>query len=467
MGLSKTLADWTSSLKFNDVPSAAIPWVKAAIIDYLAVSAAGCRAPGVDLLIRYVASQYGKGDASIIGHSLRVSPEAAALVNGTLSHWEEYDDATFGMWGHPSVVLMPALLAAAEIERANGRDFIAAYVAGLEVCTKVGRLITPQQVKLGWHPTATIGPIGAAAAVGRLLRVDGGVLENAFGLAATHSCGLRIQFGTMAKPLHAGLASRSGFASVMLSRMGFVGMSGVIEHPHGYAHALSGGAPADFTNFEEKLGRPFEILEPGLAFKRFPSNFQTQAPATGAINLRHVHKIRYEDIEQITVFGNHLMKLSLIHPEPTTGLEAKLSLNYAVAAALVDGQLEVEQYTDDRVQDPQIRDMLKRIQLQPHPDMAGVDFTQGAQFLHVEIVAKLKNGTHVTERVTEGFSIPGVEGNSPHPRLVDKFVRNAEKVFSKDQISKVLSVVNDLENLSDIGDILSAIQTCGSRQEAS
>ena len=150
MGFSRTLAVWSSDLSFDDLPEVVVPWVKAAVLDFLAVSAAGSQADGVEILSTYVQGQYAKGSATVIGQSNRMSAEAAALLNGTISHWEEYDDATFGMWGHPSVALMPALFAVAETEGGSGKDFIVSYVAGFEACAKVGRLITPQQVKLGW-----------------------------------------------------------------------------------------------------------------------------------------------------------------------------------------------------------------------------------------------------------------------------------------------------------------------------
>ena len=457
MGFSRTLAEWSAGLSYDALPSGVVPWVKAAVLDYLAVSAAGARAEGVDILKAYVGRQYAPGGATVIGHANRMSAEAAALMNGTISHWEEYDDATFGMWGHPSVVLMPALFAAAETEGGSGRDFIVGYVAGVEACAKVGRLVNPQQVKLGWHPTATVGTIGAATAVGRLLGLDAAQIENAIGIAGSHSSGLRIQFGTMVKPLHAGLASRGGLASALLSRAGFVGMPGVIEHSHGFAHALSGAAPADIAAFERRIGEPLEILDPGLAFKRFPSNFQTQSAATGALALRQKHGIQPEEIEEIVVLANHLMKLSLIHPEPKTGLEAKLSLNYAVAASLVDGQLEVEQYRTDRVQDPQIRALLGKIRLEPHPEMSGVDFTQGSHFLFVELIARLKDGRQVRERVSEGFSVPGVEGDAPHSQLIDKFRRNARRILGEAEVDHLLACVNDLENLKHVGSVMTCI----------
>jgi 2-methylcitrate dehydratase PrpD len=158
MGFTKTLSRWIVDLRYEDLPREVVPWVKAAVTDYFAVALAGCPADGLKLVRQHVWSQYAKGPATIIGDSERMSAEAAALFNGTMAHWEEYDDATFGMAGHPSVVTMPALFVACEMQAVTGKDFITAYVAAVEVCAKLGRLITPQTIVLGYHPTAIIGP---------------------------------------------------------------------------------------------------------------------------------------------------------------------------------------------------------------------------------------------------------------------------------------------------------------------
>ena len=208
MSFTKSLAEWIVGLRYEDLPGAVVPWVKAATTDYLAVALAGCPAEGMKLVRKHVWSQYAKGDVTVIGDTERLSAEGATLYNGTLAHWEEYDDATYGMAGHPSVVTMPALFAACELGTATGRDFITAYVAAVEVCAKVGRLTYPRSVKIGWHPTAIIGTLAAAAAAGKIWKFDAATMEMALSIAASYSSGLRPQLGMMVKPLHAGLAAR-------------------------------------------------------------------------------------------------------------------------------------------------------------------------------------------------------------------------------------------------------------------
>ena len=452
MGFTKTLSRWIVDLRYEDLPREVVPWVKAAVTDYFAVALAGCPADGLKLVRQHVWSQYARGPATIIGDSERMSAEAAALFNGTMAHWEEYDDATFGMAGHPSVVTMPALFVACEMQAVTGKDFITAYVAAVEVCAKLGRLITPQTIVLGYHPTAIIGTLGAAAAVGKVWNFDAATMENALGLASTHSCGLRPHLGRMAKPLHAGLAARGGMAAAMLARDGFVGAPDLIEDPHGYAHAFSGGKPGDYDALAKKIGKPLEILDPGLAFKIFPSNFHTQAGVVAVLQMMREDGVKADDVETVRCLTNHMTQHSLWNSDPQTGLEGKLSLHYCVAAALVDGQLEVEQFYENRAQDPKIRALIKRVSIEPHPAMANLDFTKGKDFLGMEVVIKLKNGKSVSRHITSGFSVPAVDGDQVHADLIEKFVRNAKRVLAESHIDDCLARIKQLESSPTLKD---------------
>lgn len=458
VGFTKALSRWIAGLRYEDVPQAAIPWVKAAVLDYFAVALAGCRAEGLKILRRHVWSQYAKGNTTIIGEADHLSAEGAALYNGTMAHWEEYDDATFGMAGHPSVVVMPALFAATENHGGSGKDFIAAYLAGFETCAKVGRLINPQSIVLGYHPTAIIGTLGAAAAAANLLRFDARATENALGIAASHSSGLRPQLGFMVKPLHAGLAARGGLAAALLTRDGFGSAENVIEGKHGFAHAFSGGRPNDFEALAAKIGQPMEILDPGIAFKIFPSNFHTQAGVVAVLQMVKEDGLEANDVERVRCLGNHMIQHSLWNDNPQSGLEGKLSLHYCIAAAIVDGQLEVEQFRDERVHDPRVRELIRRVTIEPHPDMAKLDFTKGKDFLGMEVVVTLKDGRTLSRHIKSGFSVPGLEGSELHPALIDKFTRNAKRVLSDAAIAQCLARVRRLESLNTVGELLEPLR---------
>jgi 2-methylcitrate dehydratase PrpD len=458
MTFTKTLSKWIADLRYEHVPSAAVPWVRAAVLDYFAVALAGCRAKGLQLVRKYVVAQYASGNTSLIGETAKLSAEGAALYNGTMAHWEEYDDATFGMAGHPSVVILPALFAAAENFGGSGNDFVTAYVAGFETCAKVGRLINPRSILMGFHPTSIIGTLGAAAAVSNLLKFDASQTENALGIAASFSSGLRPQLGFMVKPLHAGLSTRGGLAAALLTKDGFGSAENIIDGKHGFAHAFSGGQPNDFDTLSAKIGKPFEILDPGVAFKIFPSNFHTQAGIVATLEMVRDEGVKAENVERVRCLTNHMTQHSLWNNNPQSGLEGKLSLHYCVAAALVDGQVEVEQFREDRVHDPAIRDIIRRVSIEPHPAMANLDFTKGKDFLGMEVVVELKNGKSVSRHITSGFSVPGVEGADLHPDLVAKFNRNAKRVMSESAAKACVDAVRSLDKLTAAKQLLETVK---------
>ena len=458
MSFTKTLSAWISGLRYEHIPGEAVPWVRAATLDYFAVALAGCRAKDLQILRKYLDAQYASGNTSLIGEKAKSSPEGAALYNGTMAHWEEYDDATFGMAGHPSVVIMPALFAAAENFGGSGKDFVAAYLAGFETCAKVGRLINPRSIVMGYHPTAIIGTLGAAAAVSNLLRFDAAQTENALGIAASYSSGLRPQLGFMVKPLHAGLSTRGGLAAALLTKAGFGSAENIIEGKHGFAHAFSGGQPNDFEALAAKVGKPLEILDPGIAFKIFPSNFHTQAGVVATLQMVKEDGVKADDVERVRCLTNHMTQHSLWNDNPQSGLEGKLSLHYCIAAALVDGQLEVEQFLENRVHDPAIRNIIGRVTLEPHPSMANLDFTKGKDFLGMEVVIALKNGKTVSRHITSGFSVPGLQGTDLHPDLIAKFHRNAKRVMSDSATQACVDGVRSLEKLATARELLETVR---------
>lgn len=458
MSFTKTLSRWISELRYEGVPPAAVPWVRAAVLDYFAVALAGCKAKDLQILRKYVDAQYAPGSTSLIGEKARLSAEGAALYNGTMAHWEEYDDATFGMAGHPSVVIMPALFAATENFGGSGKDFVTAYVAGFETCAKVGRLINPLSIVMGYHPTAIIGTLGAAAAVSNLLKFDAAQTENALGIAASYSSGLRPQLGFMVKPLHAGLSTRGGLSAALLTKDGFGSAENIIDGKHGFAHAFSGGKPNDFEALAARIGNPFEILDPGIAFKIFPSNFHTQAGIVATLQMVKEDGVKAADVERVRCLGNHMTQHSLWNDNPQSGLEGKLSLHYCIAAALVDGQVEVEQFLEDRVHDPMIRDIIRRVSIEPHPDMANLDFTKGKDFLGMEVIITLKNGKSLSRHIKSGFSVTGLEGTDLHPDLIAKFNRNAKRVMPDASAKTCLEGVRSLEKLATAKELLETLR---------
>jgi len=212
------------------------------------------------------------------------------------------------------------------------------------------------------------------------------------------------------------------------------------------------GKPGDYDALAKKIGKPLEILDPGLAFKIFPSNFHTQAGVVAVLQMMREDGVKADDVETVRCLTNHMTQHSLWNSDPQTGLEGKLSLHYCVAAALVDGQLEVEQFYENRAQDPKIRALIKRVSIEPHPAMANLDFTKGKDFLGMEVVIKLKNGKSVSRHITSGFSVPAVDGDQVHADLIEKFVRNAKRVLAESHIDDCLARIKQLESSPTLKD---------------
>src|SRR5215203_7194419 len=220
-GLTGRLVAGVRDLRYDDLPADVIVIAKHCLLDWLGVTLAGSREPLAQMLRDEVAEQGGRPQATLIGTDARASTQQAALVNGAASHALDFDDVHLVMNGHPSVPVLPALLALAEAHDGDGRALIAAFVAGVEVECRIGALVMPGHYNAGFHATGTLGAFGAAAACAHLLALDTDQWQIALAIAGTQAGGLKAMFGTMCKPLHAGKAAANGLLAATLAARGF------------------------------------------------------------------------------------------------------------------------------------------------------------------------------------------------------------------------------------------------------
>src|SRR6185295_15005941 len=233
--------------------------------DTVGVTLAGASEPA-SLIVRHVVEAEGGDACTVFGTPVRASMSGAALANGTAAHALDYDDMCFVSLAHPSAPLVPAVLAAAESARLSGRAVLDAYVVGFEIEARLGRLMNPRHYQRGWHCTSTLGTIGAAAAVGRLLGLDAAAAGHALAIAASQASGLKENFGTMVKPLHAGLAARNGVLAALLARGGMVASRQAFEGPQGFLRAFDSGGDG-IADAIADLGVRWEIEETGITVK--------------------------------------------------------------------------------------------------------------------------------------------------------------------------------------------------------
>lgn len=339
--LEELAARW-SGLDAAELPDEVAEVARQCLLDWLGCALAGSREPLAGMLRLELA---GPGAATVVGTDRAASPRDAALINGAAGHALDFDDTHTMLSGHPSAPVLPAVLAIAEERDLDGAALLAAFVAGVEVECRVGALLAPGHYRAGWHATATVGTIGAAAAVAHLLRLDPRRSAHALALAATQAAGVKASFGTMAKPLHAGKAATDGLLAAALAARGFTGNPAVLEAPQGLAEA-AGGVRIDRARLErlERLEGRWTIRD--TLFKYHAACYLTHASINAALALG-------VDAEQVASVEVHvsedLLKVCNI-AEPATGLEAKFSLRATTAMALLgDDTTDLAAYSDERM----------------------------------------------------------------------------------------------------------------------
>ena len=368
MGATERFAEFVVKSRWEDLPAAAVEQAKRAILDTLGVMLAGSAEPAAGIVRGLAEAEGGAPRCAVVGTKMRTGAVWAALANGTAAHALDFDDTNFAMMGHPSAPVLAAALAAGELCGAGGRALIHAYLLGFEVETALGAAMNPAHYEHGWHATGTLGSLGAAAAASRLLRLDAGKTRTALALAASQASGLKENFGTMAKPFHAGHAARTGVLSALLAREGFTASEQALEGPQGYLKVLGGEANMAAL---ETLGGPWRILSTGIAVKPYPSCAMTHSAIDALLELRSRHGVRPEEVTAVEIGVAPVVPGILIHPKPQSGLEAKFSMEYCAAAALAEGRVGIDTFADDRVRDLGVRALMERVRTMVDPALSG------------------------------------------------------------------------------------------------
>ena len=359
-GLTDSIAHFVSN--GAAVPEDAARIVRTGFIDTIATMIAGRNEPVVGIVRQFVASRRcAAGEARVLFGAERTFAADAALINATAAHALDYDDVALG--GHPSAVLVPAVLAEGEHLGASGADALRAYLVGYEVWAELlAREPDPYHLK-GWHPTAVMGTVGAAAAVAHLHRLSPAVCRNALALAASMASGLVANFGTMTKPLHAGRAAACAIEAVRLAAMGLTAAADAFEHHAGFLAALSPKGRAERAGAASGLGRKLRILDAGLSIKKYPMCYAAHRVIDGVLDLAAANGVGARDIGQVDATIGVAQASMLRNHAPATGLEAKFSLEFAVASALVAGRVGLAQLTDKFVAEAPLREAMGKVKI--------------------------------------------------------------------------------------------------------
>jgi 2-methylcitrate dehydratase PrpD len=438
MGTTERLAAFVAQTRFEALPEEVVTAAKRAILDTVGVTVVGAQEEGSRILLDSISASRGEPSASIFGTSLRTSAPQAALANGALGHALDFDDVSTDMRGHPSIPVLPAALAVAEKGGMSGRESLAAFVVGFELECRVGRALGLSSYIQGWHATSVVGALGAAAACANLLGLDVGQACNALGIAASMASGSRQNFGTMTKPLHAGLGARAGVEAAQLASGGFTAATDILEAPMGFGVLFSPGGDWDPDRVGDP-GKPWEILEPGITVKKYPCCYMTHRSLDATLAAIEGHPRNGEEVDSVEVRVAAGSIPALIHHRPQTGLEGKFSMEYCVAAAVLDGGIGLRSFDDESVQRPAAQELLRRVEVVEEPS----DDIWSPQATNVSV--RMRDGSTLKAEVTRERGDP--QDPLSWDELVHKYRDCVARVLPEDQTVRSVDLIAKFEEI--------------------
>jgi 2-methylcitrate dehydratase PrpD len=444
MGTTEQIAQFVVQNGYASIPGEVVAVAKKAILDGLGVMVAGSTEPAGKIIAEHVKELGGAPQAGVIAQGFRTSVVQAALANGTMAHALDYDDVLAPMTGHPTVVVLPVVLALGEMYHHPGRDVLEAYIVGVEVAARIGSGIGRRHYAVGWHSTATLGTLGAAAAATKMLGL--GVTETriALGIAASEAGGLRQNFGTMTKPFHAGNAARNGIVAAMLAQRGFTADEGIMESPLGFCSVLGGEGQYNLALMTESLGNTYALIKPGLEMKPYPCCRFTHRCIDAMLHIIEEYHPAAEEVAEVECQTGPSLPQILIHHRPRTSLEGKFSMEYCLARALLDGQVRIGQFTEEKVLDPRVQELLQRVRY-VHPE--GVETERRSEVVTV----RLKNGRQYSHEVFIAKGAP--ENPMSMAELTAKYRDCVSLVFPFEAVERSRQMVSHLEEVRDIAEL--------------
>jgi 2-methylcitrate dehydratase PrpD len=448
MALARELAIRIADMRYEQLPAAAVYGSRIAVMDTIGCMLAGANEDAVKII--QATLQPTGGPCAIIGSTDKTNALDAALVNGTAAHALDYDNGSNTMGGHASATMVPALLAAAEAFGGSGKDVVLAHTVGFEVGTRLGLGVNFHHYEKGWHPTSTLGTFAVIGACASLLKLSVAQTEMALGIGTSLASGIKANFGTMTKPMHVGHCARNGLFAVLLARSGYTASAQAFEHKQGFFNVFNGAENYDESRILEHWATPLQIVQPGAGYKQYPCCAATHAAldATLKIVARHGGKLDAHQIAKVETWTPARRLAHTNRPDPASNLDAKFSVQYCVARALLEGEVVMEHFEGDAWRDERVGKLTRRVQSTIHlPGQFPADNHFGA-----EVRVTFTNGETDSERVDIQL---GRTADNPIPAslLRAKFENCAACALPLAQVKELASQLDQLEELASIREI--------------
>jgi 2-methylcitrate dehydratase PrpD len=419
------------------------------LVDTFAVMLAGSREAAVQLLQRTLTED--RSGLSLPWTSTRLRAEDACLLAGMASHILDYDDVCMLAVCHPSAPVFAALFALARQQRLSGAELVTCHAIGTEVMLRCGQALGFRHYDLGFHATGTLGVLGATAACARASRLSVEQTIHALSIAGSYSAGLQVNFGSMMKSLHVGLAAGNALRAVRLAQAGLTGAADLLSGK-GWLHAFSGGNTSMWPD-QVRLGEPYALASPGFEQKRYPCCYMMHKIIRATLELRDRHQLRLDGLKGATVTMPRGGSSPLIHPTPQTGLSGKFSGTYAVAASLRDGRVQLSSFTDHAVKRADIQAALSRVELVE----AGQEAKTGSDVGSAPVTVTLRyaSGAEYSRTVTASPGSPEdpISDSDLHEKWLD-CLRVGLPSLDRPEATTLFEQGIDIESCDDVADWL-------------
>lgn len=457
MSTTEKFARFIVGTGYEDIPDAALERAKRTALDCLGATLAGSAMPGSEALTRYVRSMEGSPHAAIIGGGFRAAVPDAALANGTMAHALDYDDCGMKV-GHPSAPVLPAVLGLGEYLHASGKEVLAAYILGLEVEGKVALHCDFKLMERTVSSQCWYGSLGAAAAAAKLLRLDVERTQTALGIAAHLACGLSVNHGTDVAPMNAGNACRNGVVGALMAREGMTARSDIVEVRNGFCDALAGPGRYDAEGMAGSLGNPFYILSPGIGLKKYPSCYHTHRAIEATLQLLEQHRLSAQDIAEVEVGTSERACRVMAFNEPATPYQGKYSMPHCIAAAEVDGRVNLRTFSEEKLRDPRIAEARKRVRL-TFPDLpiwpGLADVGPDTEFVGNPVIIRTRDGRSYDARVDIPRGDPALPMTDAE--ITEKYAECTRQALSPEDIERTIELMLHLESVKDVGEIMAIL----------
>jgi 2-methylcitrate dehydratase PrpD len=447
--------DFISRARLSAFPAEAVTIAKRCIIDGLGVMLAGSTQPTSRILRDYVRATSAHAQVTAFGpEPFKTGAASAALVNGTSGHALDWDDTQlatsadriFGLLTHPTIPPLVAALAIGERLQVSGAQFLEAFLTGFEVECKIAEAIHPNHYMKGFHSSGTVGTFGAAVAAAKLLGLDGDALAHALAIAASSASGIRVNFGSMTKPLHVGRAAQNGIVAAELAAGGFTGGNDALDPPWGFFQTFSHGEGFDAARIVGKLGNPHTIVWPGVSIKPYPCGVLGHPTMDAMRRLVIGHDVEPAQIKAIRVRAGSNILNPLRYATASNELEAKFCPAFMVGAIALRRKAGIHEFNDEFVQSAPVQQMMRKVERVLDPAIEAQGWEKIRSTVEVDLTDGRTLVEHADERYRGGPDLPFTR-----EELYEKFSDCASLVLAPAAIDETFGMVESLDELADIG----------------